>query len=257
VRLVNQQHRYDHGPNQAWATLFGSAPLPAYQALPGAFRVEFGPVFYRGRLDGSARVLVVGQDPSTDELLAQRILVGTAGQRTQRLLAKLGLTRSYVMFNTFLYGIFGQFNDAKAALQTDPATEEAVRTFRNRVFDRVRSTNTLSAILAFGVGAHQSLDAWPGAAGIPRFDLTHPTAPNDEQVLANWNDQLAAMGTAIAADASETPDLTPCLPVTDPNAFADIPRADLPFGIPAFHGTGGKTHSQRAGNAQITWLAGV
>ncbi len=27
------------------------------------FRVEWGPVFHRGRLDGSARVLLIGQDP--------------------------------------------------------------------------------------------------------------------------------------------------------------------------------------------------
>lgn len=255
--MVAPQHRYDHGPSQAWVTLFAAAPLAFYRALPSAFRLEFGPVFYRGRLDGSARVLVVGQDPSTDELLAQRILVGTAGQRTQRLLAKLGLSHSYVMFNTFLYGIFGQLNDAKAALHTNPAAQAALLTYRNQVFDRVRSTNTLSAILAFGAGAHQSLDAWPGAAGLPRFDLTHPTAPNDTQVLANWNAQLAAMGAAIAADAGATPDLTPCLPVTDPDAFADIPRADLPFGIPAFHGTGGKTHSRRNGSAEIVWSAGA
>jgi hypothetical protein len=254
--LVVPQHRYDHGPTQPWVSLFASAPLASYQALPSAFRLEFGPVFYRGRLNGSARVLVVGQDPSTDELLAQRILVGTAGQRTQRLLAKLGLSQSYVMFNTFLYGIFGQFNDAKAALHANPAAEAAVQAFRNQVFDRVRSTNTLSAILAFGAGAHQSLDTWPGAVGIPRFDLTHPTAPNDAQVLANWNGQLAAMGAAITPDAGATPDLTPCLPVTDPGAFADIPRADLPFGIPAFHGTGGKTHSRRNGNGEIDWVAG-
>jgi uracil-DNA glycosylase len=30
----------------------------------GDFRLEWGPVFHRGRLDGSARVLVIGQDPA-------------------------------------------------------------------------------------------------------------------------------------------------------------------------------------------------
>src|SRR4051794_40827469 len=32
-----------------------------------SFRVEWGPVFHRGRLDGSARVLIVGQDPATHD----------------------------------------------------------------------------------------------------------------------------------------------------------------------------------------------
>src|SRR5215472_278477 len=72
------------------------------------FRVEWGPLFHRGRLDGTARVLVIGQDPSHNEAIVRRLLVGEAGRRTQGLLAKLGITRSYAMVNTFLYSVFGQ-----------------------------------------------------------------------------------------------------------------------------------------------------
>lgn len=32
-----------------------------------AFRTEWGPIFHRGRLDGSARVLCIGQDPAEHE----------------------------------------------------------------------------------------------------------------------------------------------------------------------------------------------
>ena len=32
------------------------------------FRVEWGPVFHRGRLDGTARILVIGQDPGQHEI---------------------------------------------------------------------------------------------------------------------------------------------------------------------------------------------
>ena len=67
------------------------------EACPGeeiypldSFRVEWGPIFHRGRLDGSARVLVIGQDPATHETVTRRILVGEAGQRVQGLLARLG-----------------------------------------------------------------------------------------------------------------------------------------------------------------------
>ena len=38
----------------------------------------------------------------------RRILVGEAGHRTQGLLAKLGIDRSYLMVNTFLYSVYGQ-----------------------------------------------------------------------------------------------------------------------------------------------------
>src|SRR6478609_3156244 len=36
-----------------------------------SFRVEWGPIFHRGRLDGSARVLVLGQDPAAHDAIAK------------------------------------------------------------------------------------------------------------------------------------------------------------------------------------------
>jgi len=37
---------------------------PGADVYPAAdFRVEWGPIFHRGRLDGSARILVIGQGP--------------------------------------------------------------------------------------------------------------------------------------------------------------------------------------------------
>src|SRR5213080_2962610 len=82
---------------------------PAEDVYPSdSFRTEWGPIFHRGRLDGSARVLVLGQDPAASESIARRILVGEAGHRVQGLLAKLGSERSYVMVNTFVYSVYGQ-----------------------------------------------------------------------------------------------------------------------------------------------------
>ena len=75
---------------------------------PQRFRTEWGPIFHRGRLDGSARILVLGQDPGQHESIAHRCLVGEAGQRVQGFLWKLGIERSYVMVNAFLYSVYGQ-----------------------------------------------------------------------------------------------------------------------------------------------------
>src|SRR5688572_27444905 len=95
---------FDPGPPPNWENFLASGPLDHYEQHPvRRFRLAFGPVYYRGRRDGTARVIIVGQDPSTNELLAQRILVGTAGQQVQGLLGKLGISRSYVMLNTFPY----------------------------------------------------------------------------------------------------------------------------------------------------------
>src|SRR5437660_6756806 len=85
------------------------ASYPGTDVYPSQdFRVEWGPIFHRGRLDGTARVLVLGQDPGAHESIARRILVGEAGQRVQGFLARLGVTKSYVMINTFVYSVFGQ-----------------------------------------------------------------------------------------------------------------------------------------------------
>jgi hypothetical protein len=50
---------------------------------------------------------VIGQDPAQTETIVRRILVGEAGHRTQGLMAKLGITRSYLLVNTFLYSVYG------------------------------------------------------------------------------------------------------------------------------------------------------
>src|SRR3954452_9567276 len=92
---------------EPFASLVASYPgAIAYPAT--GFRLEWGPIFHRGRLDGSARVLVIGQDPAQHETIARRILVGEAGHRLQGFLFKLGMDRSYTMGNTFVYCLFGQ-----------------------------------------------------------------------------------------------------------------------------------------------------
>src|SRR3954465_3913442 len=92
---------------------------------PGQFRIEWGPIFHRGRLDGSARVLVIGQDPAQHETVVRRILVGEAGRRVQGPLAKLGITRSHVFINTYLYSVYGS---VKAATRRSPNLVD----YRNR-----------------------------------------------------------------------------------------------------------------------------
>jgi uracil-DNA glycosylase len=89
---------YDHdrGPTKTIAKLF--AQVPDYTLHKSHFWFDWGPIFYRGRLDGSARVLCVASDPGPTQRIAGRRLVGDAGQRVQGFLAKLGLTRSYLCY---------------------------------------------------------------------------------------------------------------------------------------------------------------
>ena len=84
---------FDPGPPDPVADHF--AEVPSYAAHRKKFWYDWGPVFYRGRLDRSAKVLCIASDPGPTERIVGRTLVGDAGQRVQGFLTKLGLTRSY------------------------------------------------------------------------------------------------------------------------------------------------------------------
>jgi uracil-DNA glycosylase len=246
------QPAFDPGPPLPWADLFASAPIDAYVRHPRRrFRVQFGPVYYRGRLDGTARVLVVGQDPSTNEILAQRSFIGLSGQRVQRLLARIGLTRSYTITNTFLFPVFGQFDAGLRRISFEPT----IRDFRHACLDRLRRENTLEAILAFGAAPRHAVEHWPDTGGIPTFFLTHPAA-EDQTVLRNWSRQLEGMAAVVTPDPGGEVDVSPYGSQFTESDSAPIPAADLPFGMPGWHGTGGGT-STRDGNSRIIWSSPV
>jgi len=92
-------------------------------------------------------VIIIGQDPAADENVARRILVGSAGQRVQGFLRKLGINKSYVMVNTFLYGLKGQI-DAEAKTISASAT---IKNWRNQLLDMLKTGQT-QAVIAFGTG---------------------------------------------------------------------------------------------------------
>jgi hypothetical protein len=229
---------WDMGPGESLATLFEQAPLAEYKEMPEKFRLEWGPIFYRGRTDGSARVLVIGQDPAADENLARRILVGTAGRRVQGLLGKLGLTRSYVMVNSVLYSIYGQFDQTMRAFMDRPV----ISTWHNALLDTVANPG-LEAILAFGQAARHALEKWPGTPAFEArgrvFYLMHPTARPESAVLEDWNSNLPEVGAVVTPDADGEANLTKYagkkFAKTD---LMRIPLHDFSFGVPQWSGSG-------------------
>jgi hypothetical protein len=223
------------------------AGYPGAIAYPGAgFRLEWGPVFHRGRLDGTARVLVIGQDPAQHETIARRILVGEAGHRLQGFLFKLGIDRSYVMVNTFLYSVFG--TASKNAELT------RIATYRHKWLDAIFAHEPIEAVVALGGLADKAWQKWAatpaGQAVSPAYKhITHPTAPESAagrkqgdhaqliaKMLANWNEGLQALAPAIAHPDKKRP------LVLYGTAFADgekkpIPMDDLPAGSPEWMAT--------------------
>ena len=205
------------------------------------FRTEWGPVFHRGRLDGSARLLVIGQEPAQHEIIARRTLVGGAGHRIQGFLHKLGLTRSYVMVNTFVYSVFGQGGGNKH--KNDPA----IIAYRNRWFEALLP-GKIEGVVAVGQladAAWQAFKTTPkGAAFAGVFQaVTHPTQPESSSqgdpakkkaatatMLKGWNTALAALHPVITSDKA-----TPLVPYgtafVEPE-LPDIPQEDFPAGSP-------------------------
>jgi hypothetical protein len=246
---------HDRGPDAGWTAFFAQAPLAVYQANPDDFRLDFGPVWYRGRLDGTARLLVVGQDPAANELVGHRIFVGTSGQRVQGFLTRLGITRDYLMINTFLYPVFGQFFQLEA-LSHDPRIEG----FRNALLDRIAKRNALEAVVAVGSAARDAIERWPGRGSLPFHHITHPSAPNHAAVLQNWNDGVAVLQALVDAELGVTPDPTAYAGDWTDADHVPIPRRDLPFGVPEWHGNGTRaTRGRKPDNSTdhklILWSA--
>lgn len=217
---------------------------PAAETYPADdFRVEWGPVFHRGRLDGSARVVVIGQDPAQHEVITRRILVGAAGQRTQGLLAKLGIETSYVMVNTFLYSVYGQGGGERHA------DDEQIAAYRNRWLDALLAGGEVEAVVALGRLAARAFQAWqatPAGQGVEvAFEhITHPTAPESAAggdpdryaeavaaMLRNWNGALERLAPAVRHPDVDR-DLVPYGETLTDADYAPIPERDLPAGLP-------------------------
>lgn len=222
---------WDSGPTEAFAKLFARAPR--YEEWGEHFRRAWGPVFYRGRLDGSARIMVIAQSPGPAELITRRGLSGLAGQRIQRFLEKLGLDRSYVMGNAFLYGLQRPLDDTVREIARSPQFVE----WRSEFYDMM-ATPRIEAVIAIGKAAQEAVDMWKGSANRWVVRLDHPNYEMSKGVFANWNDALGELLSRVTPDAGVEPDGTPYGTAFTPADQSPIPERDLPFGAPRWLGSG-------------------
>lgn len=239
--LASRQKTYDPGPPPFWADKFASLSDDYFVNHPSQrFRTAFGGVLYRGRLDNTARILVVGQDPSTDEAIARRAFVGSAGQRLQKFFQKIGITRSYTIINTFAYSIKGQFNTEMRNI----SLEAPLKNFREDLMNTIIDKNSIQAVLAFGAGAKHAVENWDNQENIPVINLVHPTAP-ETTTHPSWNAQFATIAAAIEPDDPAIVDVSPYSGRWNKELHQiDVPRYDLPYDTPFWHGTNG-TNSRR------------
>jgi hypothetical protein len=189
-------------------------------------------------------VLVVGQDPAAHEAIARRILVGTAGQRLQGLLTRVGITTSYVCINTYAYSVYGQSGGERHI------DDQPIADYRNAWIDAIVQHNPIEAIVTLGHLAAEALEAWQTTAGGQAYTgyvatLTHPTYPIASTLLANWNENLPGLVDAIAhKDTAAT--ATPYGSSFTAADLSVIPAADLPPGLPVWM-RGGQAWAEREG----------
>lgn len=211
---------------------------------PGQFRLEWGPIFHRGRLDGSARVLVIGQDPAQHETVVRRILVGEAGRRVQGFLAKLGITSSYVFINAYVYSVYGS---VKASTRKDPTLID----YRNRWLNALLVGHHVEAVLALGQAADEAWQFWKAtpasqSVNVAYAAVTHPTQPESsskgdktklaaatKKLLQNWNAALQTLSPHIQHTDVPTALVLYGESWGDGDRVA-IPESDFPAGLPAW-----------------------
>jgi uracil-DNA glycosylase len=123
---------FDSGPTGTVKTLCQKYPDDTVFSGADGFRSLWGPIFYRGRANGTARLLVIGQDPAETEAVTRRILSGQAGRRVQGFVEKLGYSKSYLMINAFLFGIYNQSMAVPAPVDPTPRRHRAPGRLRQR-----------------------------------------------------------------------------------------------------------------------------
>jgi hypothetical protein len=235
----------DPGPAGAMKTIMDGTP--DYQAEMGdttTFWYAFGPVLYRGRLDGSARVLGIASDPGPAECLpfARRALVGDSGQKTQGFLSKLGLTRSYALVNGFAVALRpSQKTKGLKALKENVA----IRTARHALYNGLLAGGAVEAIVAFGDVAHQAYDLWaasnPAVASVPIFKLAHPAAVDrdgtgNDAALKAWAKAVTTLRGLVTADPDGDPGGPNFGDFFTEIDYVRIPRWDLPSVTPVYLG---------------------
>jgi uracil-DNA glycosylase len=265
---------HDPGPpaGSGWAELF--AETPNYRGLgrsvlgKEAFRWHHGPMFFRGRLDGSAKVVVVGQEGAQDESLSHRSFTGGTGARMQHFLRHIGFDRSYLFLNSFVYPIFGQYTDALRPLAQD--SRSPIAAHRKRIFDKAIVDGDVRLVVAVGRAAKESVASWirahGGNANPDQLEAASlGSLPNRVRIVGVLHPGGATGGgaTAIKADFRRavgrikdwTDDDSGWLPA-DPGVHRDlaspyqytsapIPFRDFPFGVCPRLGRGG-TSSNRS-----------
>ena len=103
-------------------------------------------------------VVLVGQEGAQDESLSHRSFTGGTGARMQHFLRHLGIDRSYLFLNSFVYPIFGQYGAALRPLAQDPRSP--IVKHRHQILDKAVIDGGARLVVAVGTAAKESIATW-------------------------------------------------------------------------------------------------
>jgi hypothetical protein len=229
---------YDPGPPPEVADHLDK--VPSYAAHQDLFWYDWGPIFYRGRLDRSARLLCIASDPGPTERIAGRTLVGDAGQRVQGFLSKLGLTRSYVCVNAYAYALLPSRSMSAIPILSEPEQQS----WRNELLSMIVGP-ALQAVVTFGLQARIAVELWSSAPPVMIKNVPHPSSRDATKLITEWRSAVIDLRTVVTPDAegdNSGPNYGARFSETD---YAPIPRGDLPFGVPSWLGDDSRGRQSR------------
>jgi hypothetical protein len=163
----------------------------------------------------------------------------------QGFLSKLGLTRSYLCLNAFIYAMYPSHSSSAPTVLKNPDQ----LTWRNKLYDKANGSQ-VQAIVAFGANAQAAVDLWPNATSRPLIKVPHPSSHYTTSLLDGWRaaiDQLRAIVTPDADGDATGANYGTSFTEDD---YSPIPKSDLPFGVPDWFGddSWGRTGSPRHSN---------
>jgi hypothetical protein len=220
---------FDAGPGPSFARLMmGGEPglaWPDFAALGVTAHSSFGygPI-YRGR-PGEARVLVLADQESHDDLFLFRAMTGDAGQRFQEFLRAMGITKRYVILRVLPVDTLDLTASSVNAIVDHPQVRQVYRT----IVERIVSASGTSLVLSVGPHARR-LRAHVLPAGLVNVDMK---AWHESSALDDWKRAL-----------NDLKDLTYTKDLSSPSFDYDgqrgqIPRIDLPYGTLRWQGSSG------------------
>jgi hypothetical protein len=165
---------FDRGPPKPLAQHLANAP--GYTAAERQlFWYDWGPVFYRGRVGGSARLLGIASDPGPTERVACRTLVGDAGQRVQGFLSGARLDP---LVRARQRASLRPCTPARPTGRNRCSPKRAHRDWRNGFYDAIVEPK-LQAVVAFGDQAREAVCLWSPPNGVEPFEVPHPSSHNE------------------------------------------------------------------------------